>query len=417
VSTRISALQSLAVAQAELLVKRLEQQIVESLATTGDWHTMLFSSPRLLLQAVDAPGAALLHDDQLVTAGNVPSSEDIRRIVRWIATECPGQPLAATHALPRVAPEFAHLTTSGTGVLAIALAGRSMDYLLWFRPEQVQSVRWGGDPHKGMDASDPNFLSPRRSFAVWTEETRGTSRHWTEAELGIAARVRASLVDMVQQVRAVRVLIAQEQLQRVMRAVQLAPEPTLIMGNVGQLIVVNRAFRELLGQTVDLSSAEDLQHLFTSEADVLDMLTALRVDRRLWIGELTLRAGGDLRIPLAVRAEPVPGEDGNDLGYVLFATDLRARHDSEAARQRLQDVIVEARQRSRPEMIDAETTRSFSNMLEAILASARRSVTDVSTSGNATPVPSAMASIESLTRRAAELALQLEGYAASRRRQ
>jgi len=67
-------------------------------------------------------------------------------------------------------------------------------------------------------------------------------------------------------------------------------------------------------------------------------------------------------------------------------------------------------------MFDAETSRSFSNMLEAILASARRSVTDVSTSGPSVPGAGTMASIEALTRRAAAIALQLEGYAASRRR-
>lgn len=82
VSTRLSALESLAVAQAELVVQRLEQQIVESLATTGDWRTTLFSSPKLILQAMETSGAALVHEGELVTAGEVPSSEDIRSIVR-----------------------------------------------------------------------------------------------------------------------------------------------------------------------------------------------------------------------------------------------------------------------------------------------------------------------------------------------
>ncbi len=54
-------------------------------------------------------------------------------------------------------------------------------------------------------------------------------------------------------------------------------------------------------------------------------------------------------------------------------------------------------------------------MIDAILSNARRALTDIAgTPGNAPP--SAMASVEALTRCATALALQLEGYAAVRRR-
>jgi hypothetical protein len=146
------------------------------------------------------------------------------------------------------------------------------------------------------------------------------------------------------------------------------------------------------------------------------MVTALRVERRLWTGELTLRGPAGATIPISLRAEPVPGDEGGDLGYVVFATDLRARHDAEAARRRVQDVMIEARRRSRAEAIDSDTARTFSHMIEAILAGARRAMTDISVGTGKTPAPAAMASLEALTQRAAELALQLESYAASRRR-
>lgn len=417
VSTRLSALESLAIAQAELLVSRLEQQIVESLATTGDWRTTLFSSPKLILQAMDTSGAALVHEGELVTAGDVPSSEDIRAIVRWIGEQHPRDVVFSTHTLSRLAPQFSHLTASAAGVVAISLSGRARDYLIWFRPEQVQTVRWGGDPSKPIDLTDPSKLSPRRSFAVWTEVTRGSCKPWLDSEISTARAIRTSLVDMVQQVQAVRVLIAQDQFSRVLKVVEVAPEPTLIMNGDGQIVVVNRAFRELVGPApVQLSSAEDLVGLFGGDAEVLAMVTALRVERRLWTGELTLQAPSGAGIPISLRAEPVPGDEGGDLGYVVFATDLRARHDAEAARRRVQDVMIEARRRSRAEAIDSETARTFGHMIEAILAGARRAMTDISVGTGKTPAPHAMASLEALTQRAAELALQLESYAASRRR-
>lgn len=414
VATRLAALESLDLAQADLVVKRLEQQVVEGLATTGEWRTGFFSSPRQLLAALGANGAALLHEDQLVTAGEVPSSEDIRRIAAWVTAVYPTAPVFATHGLSRLAPEFEHLTAVASGVLAIPLSSQGHDYLLWFRAEQRQAVRWAGDPRKPVDPDDPNKLSPRRSFAVWTEVTRATSKHWSEAELSTARAIRRSLVDMVQQVQAVRVLIAHDQYQRVVHSVQAATEPTLVMNSVGKVLVANRAFKALLAPEVhSLASAEDLLQLFEDEAQVGAMLGALRVERRLWQGELRLRAPGE-GIPLAIRAEPVPAEAGTDLGYVLFATDLRARHESEALRQRVHEVMAEASRLSRLEASDAQTARTFGAMLEAIHATARRAVSELAERNHVLPLPATLASVEALTRRAAALALQLESYTVAR---
>ncbi len=112
----------------------------------------------------------------------------------------------------------------------------------------------------------------------------------------------------------------------------------------------------------------------------------------------------------------MPGESGHDLGYVLFVADQRARRDVEATRRRVNDVLLEAQRRSRETpLVDAATAQGFGEMIDAILSNARRALTDIAgTPGNAPP--SAMASVEALTRRATALALQLEGYAAVRRR-
>lgn len=416
VATRLSALENQAVAQTELLVRRLEHTIVEALATTGDWRSALFTTPKALLQAVDAVGAALVHEGELLTAGEVPSSHDTRRIAEWLEEHHPRDAVVSTHTLGHLAPEFRHLS-SAAGLLAISLSGRGNDRLIWFRREQVQTLRWGGNPHKPVDLDDPNRLSPRRSFAVWTEMTRGTSRPWSEPDLATARAIRLSLVDLVQQVQAVRVLIAMDQMQRVCQVVELSVEPTIVMSALGHLVVVNRAFRDLLGPvSVSLTSVEDLAALLGGENELRSMLHLLRSERRAWAGELMLQRGDGEVIPLAVRGEPVPGESGDDLGCVLFATDLRAQRDAEATRRRVHDVMLEAQRRARTEAasVDPDTARDFGEVIDTILSNARRAMSNAS-GASANPHPATMASVEALTRRAAALALQLEGYTAARR--
>ena len=61
---------------------------------------------------------------------------------------------------------------------------------MWFRKEQLLTVTWAGDPTKPMVDNDPLELSPRRSFAAWSEIVRGTALPWSSSRAGAGARHR-----------------------------------------------------------------------------------------------------------------------------------------------------------------------------------------------------------------------------------
>jgi signal transduction histidine kinase len=69
---------------------------------------------------------------------------------------------------------------------------------MWFRPEVIQTVNWGGDPTKPVDAEAGQRLRPRHSFALWKEEVRARSRPWTASDLEAADELqrRATEVDI-----------------------------------------------------------------------------------------------------------------------------------------------------------------------------------------------------------------------------
>ena len=82
VSTRIAAIENYAHAQVAILVRRLEQRLVEATSTEGDWRLALFRNPRTLLQPLDATGAALFHDGEMLTSGEVPSTPELRALLQ-----------------------------------------------------------------------------------------------------------------------------------------------------------------------------------------------------------------------------------------------------------------------------------------------------------------------------------------------
>jgi hypothetical protein len=73
-----------------------------------------------------------------------------------------------------------------SGVLATPVSSTPGEYLLWFRPERLHTVTWGGNPFKPMVIGDtPADLSPRRSFAQWHQLVERTSDPWTPADLAV----------------------------------------------------------------------------------------------------------------------------------------------------------------------------------------------------------------------------------------
>jgi two-component system, chemotaxis family, sensor kinase Cph1 len=80
-STRIAAIENYAHAQVAVLVRRLEQRLIEATSTEGDWRLALFRNPRTLLQPLEATGAALFTDDEVMTSGEVPSTPELRELL------------------------------------------------------------------------------------------------------------------------------------------------------------------------------------------------------------------------------------------------------------------------------------------------------------------------------------------------
>ena len=84
IAIRIAALESFAQAQAELSVRRLEQRLIEAITRDGEWRSALFDSTQSLLQPLNANGAALLFEGQILTTGEVPATSDLREIGKWL---------------------------------------------------------------------------------------------------------------------------------------------------------------------------------------------------------------------------------------------------------------------------------------------------------------------------------------------
>lgn len=400
-STRLSAIENYAHAQVALLVRRLEQRLVEATSTEGDWRFALFRNPATLLQPLEATGAALFHDGEVLTSGEVPATPDLRALLAWVQAQPDGAPVACS-SIGKAEPSLERLTPTASGVLAVRLSSSRPDYLMWFRKEQLMTVTWAGDPRKPMTGDNPLELSPRRSFEAWSEVVRGTAVPWSSTELALAGAIAAALVDIIVQVQAVRLLIAEHQLAQVRSSVAGAREPVIVADPNGRVIFANEAYDALCRRPV--AAGSELAEQFNRPAEMREALRSMLMSPQSWRHDMelapppTAEGVGTEPVPVAVRAEVVTGRDGLRLGFIVVLTDLRENRRADRARAQLEDSLKQAA---------LLTLGDGDDVVSAILSNASLAALDITEARGVAPVAPLLHEVEASTRRAAALYAQI----------
>lgn len=409
ISTRIGAIENYALAQVAVMVRRLEQRLLEATSTDGDWQQALFRSPRTLLQPLAATGAALFYEDEILTSGEVPSTPALRELQQWVDRQPSTAPFACS-SVGRAHPSLDSITPTASGVLAVKLSASRPDYLMWFRKEQLSTVTWAGDPTKPIIGNDPLELSPRRSFAAWSEIVRGTAVPWSNADVSLARALGESLVDIILQIHAVRLLIAEHQLLQIRATVQNSREPVVIATSEGRLLGANSAFLRLVKRTnVEWSSLDELAALFTQPERVRSVFGDLRSERQTWRGELAVAVSQGPSVPVNLRAEVVARRDGSPLGFVLILTDLTDIKQAAQAREHLEHSLMLAG-RDAFGQDDGHSEKDADALIGAILANASLAAMDIADASAGSPVAPLLKELEDSTQRAAALYRQMRTF-------
>ena len=318
---------------------------------------------------------------------------------RWIFPKLQSG-IFATASLGADEPAFAALTGVASGVVATRVSSNDDEMLMWFRKERVRTVTWGGNPFKPPSSGDdPSELSPRRSFAQWHQVVEGTSDPWTAADQTSARMIGASVTDVIVQFRAVRIVIAKDQLDQVRRQVRASELQVLVADADGRVLESNPAFEDLVGAKAGaLRTLDDLPDYFAHSVEVASRLDALRSDRRPWRGEAQLQDNKSDGRLLHVRADAVIAGPDRIMGFVLLLTDLADRKVADAARRRFQDSILMSH-RPHSSSMASPAQKLISNVIE----NAQLAALEITDGADTTNMPALLESIRTSVARAAEV--------------
>jgi chemotaxis family two-component system sensor kinase Cph1 len=173
--------------------RALREQLSARAREAEDVIAALGAAPSFV-ELVEASGGAILWDKRVLTLGRAPSAQALAALADWLRT-CGD--VVNTNQLAPLLPQLAPQLDGAAGLLGVRFQREQEGWLLWFRPEELETVRWAGNPEKTYSEGPlGSRLNPRGSFGEWRETVRGRSAPWRAHELDVASAFRLDVQEL-----------------------------------------------------------------------------------------------------------------------------------------------------------------------------------------------------------------------------
>jgi light-regulated signal transduction histidine kinase (bacteriophytochrome) len=219
-----------------------------------------------ILSLTHASGLAICYEEAILTQGNTPKQEDILIILKWL-DKIQKKDIYFTNKLSEVLPQAKNYVAIASGILAIRISPNSSNFVIWFAPEVLQEVKWGGNPEEKLVVNTTDGsqrLSPRKSFEIWKQTIKNQSMPWTSAEINIVTELRTNIIELLaikaekfrEQLGKMRILVKNrtKQVQDAYTNLQTAHEQLANYSNTLQ-----EAYKQILQQNDQLSEVAQMQ--------------------------------------------------------------------------------------------------------------------------------------------------------------
>jgi two-component system, chemotaxis family, sensor kinase Cph1 len=179
-------------------LESLRSQVMESISQQEDLVDALIQPEARLLELVGASGVAVCINDDITLRGKTPNIQNVRSLITWVETQGIDN-IFYTNCLAKIYPEAIAFKDIASGLLLLQISRIRQYYILWFRPEVIQTVNWAGNPQENIQLQEDGSikLSPRKSFEKWQEIVQLTSEPWKDSELDSALSIRSAIIGIV----------------------------------------------------------------------------------------------------------------------------------------------------------------------------------------------------------------------------
>ncbi len=212
-SLQLEARENTILAENRVRLGTVQTRLLAHMAAEDYFIAGLVNNPKDLMLLAGAQGVAVVTQDHCWCLGQSPDEEQVKDLSAWLSRHHQ-EDVFSTDRLGEFYPAAKAYADRASGLLSISISKAQSSYVLWFRPEVVQTVKWGGNPQKPVQEEAGSLrLHPRRSFEIWKETVREQSLAWDQSEIEAVKELRNAIVGIVLR-RAEELAALSEELRR-----------------------------------------------------------------------------------------------------------------------------------------------------------------------------------------------------------
>lgn len=290
-----------------------------------------------LLKVVNAESAVLFYENRTVKFGTTPNDAQLSALLCWISRKVTTH-FYQTNRLSSVFPAGAEFQEIASGLLLIVISRELNEYIVWFKPEQKQTILWAGNPDKPAEVGKEGsvLLTPRHSFEAWSQTVSGISESWSSEEIKSVLNLRDELIYSINQ-KAGAIKLLNEKLREAYE--ELDTFSYTISHDLKNPIAAIKGYAQILGS--DTSIATGKQKLVTrieERADKMNLMINEVLDysrigrseilyRKVDIGSLAADIVHDLEIlykanPVTIKIGTTPPVKGDPIMLMQVFSNL-----------------------------------------------------------------------------------------------
>lgn len=198
-SYNVDILQNIRLKDIDIKFNSIQTELIKRLNQEKDFFTGLSKCMPILLQVNSAAGVVLFFGDKSFKEGITPDRDFTHRLIDWLYLTH-SEAIVYSDCLSDIYTKSESYIPIASGILAMRLSKFDKNYIIWFKPEMIQSVIWGGNPKEKIIAipnQDGFRLSPRKSFEKWEEVVKRHSTPWEKSEILFAEKLRNTFQELI----------------------------------------------------------------------------------------------------------------------------------------------------------------------------------------------------------------------------
>ncbi|MFD1096278.1 ATP-binding protein [Salegentibacter chungangensis] len=175
---------------------KLRNELIVKMKEANTIPDALIEASPVFTELLSCSGGAIIWEEETIMIGKkVPAKASIKKLVEELIRK-QEEDMFFTKNLGSFIKLDESVSKLISGLLSIRVTENK--YLVWFRPELVQVVDWGGNPEKKVTYNEAKKrLSPRKSFEKWSQKLTGISESWKGYELSAAKGLREDISHII----------------------------------------------------------------------------------------------------------------------------------------------------------------------------------------------------------------------------